>query len=64
MAGRTWLLELVDTTGRIASHQQPVPEIRLDLFQLFDPTELGKYFTETESGTGSTPAVTTGGEAK
>ena len=27
---------------------QPVPEIRLDLFRLFDPKELAKYFTEQE----------------
>ena len=25
-----------------------LPEIRLDLFQLFDPKELAKYFTDTE----------------
>jgi succinate dehydrogenase / fumarate reductase flavoprotein subunit len=31
------------------SHK-PVPEIRLDLFQLFDPNELGKYFTDKEMG--------------
>jgi succinate dehydrogenase / fumarate reductase flavoprotein subunit len=32
----------------LALRHQPVPEIRLDLFQLFDPTELGKYFTDAE----------------
>ena len=32
----------------LALRHQPVPEIRLDLFQLFDPKELGKYFTDAE----------------
>jgi succinate dehydrogenase / fumarate reductase flavoprotein subunit len=43
------VLELVSPQPvDIALHHQPVPEIRLDLFQLFDPKELGKYFTPTE----------------
>jgi succinate dehydrogenase / fumarate reductase, flavoprotein subunit len=43
------VLELVPPQPvSIALHHQPVPEIRLDLFQLFDPNELGKYFTEAE----------------
>jgi succinate dehydrogenase / fumarate reductase flavoprotein subunit len=44
---------VLDTTGVgadqvVALRHQPVPEMRLDLFQLFDPNELGKYYTETE----------------
>jgi succinate dehydrogenase / fumarate reductase flavoprotein subunit len=43
------VLELVSAQPvDIALHHQPVPEIRLDLFQLFDPNELSKYFTEAE----------------
>jgi succinate dehydrogenase / fumarate reductase, flavoprotein subunit len=34
--------------GAIALLHQPVPEMRLDLFRLFDPKELGKYYTEKE----------------
>jgi succinate dehydrogenase / fumarate reductase flavoprotein subunit len=59
------VLETVDgsPTPSIALSHQLVPEIRLDLFQLFDPTELGKYFTPTEMKR-LDDAGSTGGEAK
>jgi succinate dehydrogenase / fumarate reductase flavoprotein subunit len=41
------VLELTDK-GDIELRHQPVPEIRLDLFELFDPKELAKYFTDQE----------------
>ncbi len=57
------VLETTDSssTPGIALHHQPVPEIRLDLFQLFDPKELAKYFTDQEMQRLDGP---TGGEAK
>jgi succinate dehydrogenase / fumarate reductase flavoprotein subunit len=58
------VLETTDgsATPTIALHHQPVPEIRLDLFQLFDPKELAKYFTPAEMQ--RLDAGSTGGEAK
>jgi succinate dehydrogenase / fumarate reductase flavoprotein subunit len=41
------VLDLTES-GDIELRHQPVPEIRLDLFELFDPKELGKYFTDKE----------------
>ena len=41
------VLEL-DAKGAVDLRHQPVPEMRLDLFRLFDPKELGKYYTEKE----------------
>jgi succinate dehydrogenase / fumarate reductase flavoprotein subunit len=41
-------LVLETTDDGIALHHQPVPEMRLDLFELFDPKELGKYYTGAE----------------
>ena len=44
-------LNLVDTLtddGRIEMRRQPVPEIRQDLLELFERSELSKYLTETE----------------
>jgi succinate dehydrogenase / fumarate reductase, flavoprotein subunit len=41
------VLELTDK-GDIELRHQAVPEIRLDLFELFDPKELAKYFTDEE----------------
>ena len=46
---------------------QPVPEMRLDLFQLFDPKELAKYYTPREMARLDGPAASTEsseGEAK
>ena len=39
----------LDATGRAVTLQrQPVPEIRQDLLELFERTELSKYLTEPE----------------
>ena len=48
----------------IALHHQPVPEIRLDLFQLFDRTELAKYFTAEMQRLDGPRDRIDGGEAK
>ncbi len=59
------VLELVaQQPVQIAMHHQPVPEIRLDLFQLFDPKELGKYFTDAEMHRLDTGLDANEGEAK
>ena len=42
--------------GGIALRHQPVPEIRQDLLELFERTELGKYLTEGELARRDGPA--------
>jgi succinate dehydrogenase / fumarate reductase, flavoprotein subunit len=39
-----------DESGRISLRHQPVPEIRQDLLELFERSELAKYLTEGELG--------------
>jgi succinate dehydrogenase flavoprotein subunit len=38
----------LDDTGGVQLTHQPVPEIRQDLLELFERTELSKYLTEPE----------------
>ncbi len=38
----------VDPSAPVTLTRQPVPTIRRDLLELFDRTELGKYFTPAE----------------
>ena len=38
----------LDPGGEVALKHQPVPEIRQDLLELFEHTELGKYLTDAE----------------
>ena len=40
--------EPVDPSAPVTLTRQPVPAIRLDLLELFDPKELGKYLTPAE----------------
>ncbi|MDR6865339.1 fumarate reductase/succinate dehydrogenase flavoprotein subunit [Phycicoccus sp. 3266] len=42
------LVETMTDDGRIEMRRQPVPEIRQDLLELFERSELSKYLTETE----------------
>ncbi|MDQ3732841.1 MAG: fumarate reductase/succinate dehydrogenase flavoprotein subunit [Actinomycetota bacterium] len=54
---------LRDTDARIKLFQQPVPTVRRDLLELFDPEELKKYLTEAElpasvaASASDTPAI-------
>jgi succinate dehydrogenase / fumarate reductase flavoprotein subunit len=38
----------LDDDGAVALARQPVPEIRQDLLELFERSELAKYLTEAE----------------
>jgi succinate dehydrogenase / fumarate reductase flavoprotein subunit len=38
----------LDGDGRVELKRQPVPEIRQDLLDLFERSELAKYLTEEE----------------
>jgi succinate dehydrogenase / fumarate reductase flavoprotein subunit len=42
------LVETMTDDGRIEMRRQPVPELRQDLLDLFERSELSKYLTETE----------------
>jgi succinate dehydrogenase / fumarate reductase flavoprotein subunit len=42
------LICTLDDTGTVQLKRQPVPEIRVDLLELFERTELSKYLTEPE----------------
>ncbi len=42
------LICTLDDSGSVQLRRQPVPEIRLDLLELFERSELAKYLTETE----------------
>jgi succinate dehydrogenase / fumarate reductase, flavoprotein subunit len=44
--------------GSALIEHKPVPTIRRDLFELFEPAELSKYFTEAEVATLDEPSVT------
>ena len=42
------LICALDDSGEVTLKHQPVPEIRQDLLELFERTELSKYLTEPE----------------
>ena len=45
---RVNLVETIGPDGRIEMRRQPVPELRQDLLELFERSELSKYLTEEE----------------
>ncbi|GAA2739002.1 fumarate reductase/succinate dehydrogenase flavoprotein subunit [Pedococcus aerophilus] len=54
----------IDEVGGVALRRQPVPEIRQDLLELFERSELAKYLTGEELARRDEPAVTPPGAAQ
>ena len=54
----------IDEVGGVALRRQPVPEIRQDLLELFERSELAKYLTGEELARRDGPAVTPPGAAQ
>ncbi len=50
----------LDPAGEVVLRHQPVPEIRQDLLELFEHTELGKYLTAAELARRGAPAAAQG----